>query len=381
MLEPRDLELTLRQKERLERLWKRYAREALPSELPSIIADRLEVDLGARFGPLDLPNPFIVAAGEMSQDLSQIEKAAQAGWGAVVLRSVAAEDASGACPLQAERAKPDASGAPTEYESSDRRRVRPVVRWHGRLDARSLEEYAAFAAASVQMLGSSRTQLIGSFTGPMPRPGEPLDPAWGHTSQRLARTGLRVLEIPFPGDFGSTSAEEAAGLALAFVQSAEGLLRESEAALWCKAHTSSMILAACACATASVAVRPEGLTVANRAVFRQLVPRSETRAAIASDLATASCLGLSERFSASGGVYTGLHALDYILSGASTVQVYSFIAGKVSEPPKRSFNKFEQVFYKLLLDPSDGLVAGLLHLKNTRGIDSVRQAVGADRKA
>ncbi len=369
--------MTLRQKERLERLWKRYAREALPLDLPEIVAERLDVDLVTSFGPLKLRNPFVVGAGEMTQEISQIEKAAQAGWGAVILRTVAAEDSSGMSSLEDQRAKLETSGTPSTYEPSDKRRNRPVVRWHGRLDARRLDEYIAFVRSCAEAVRASQTQVIGSFLGQIPREGETLREEWTHTATQLHEAGSDVLEIPLPADFDTTSAEEAAARASAFLSAIGSLIDESKAALWPKLQTSSMVLMACASAIKSASRVPAGLTVAHRSAMRVDTLRKQSRATVVSDIGLLRKALPEMQLSASGGVYTGLHALDYILSGASTVQIYSLVAGRVSEPPKRSFNKFEQVLYKLLLDPSDGLVAGLLHLKNTRGISGVRQAVGA----
>jgi hypothetical protein len=290
LLQPRDLDLTLRQKERLERLWKRYNRDPLPTDLRPVIKEMFELDITADHGPLELPNPFIVASGEMSQDIGQITKAAEAGWGAVVLRTLAAEDANGNCSLAHLRAKPNAPGTPSHYAPGDKHKERPIVKWYGKVDPRPLSEYLEFAKAAVDI--AAPMVVIGSIAAGS-------DDEWLHTSSLLRSTGIVFLEnLP-------------------------------------------------------TADSPWNLDQMGDKEKESVIPKLP-----------------------SGGIYTGFDALNYIVSGASAVQVYSFLAGKVKTPPKRSFNKFEQVLYTLILEPTEGLIAGLLHLKNTQGIDSVREAVG-----
>lgn len=277
MIFPRKPELTTRQQERLERLHKRFQKESLPPDLGDIISERLSVDLHTSVGGVLIENPFVVASGDVSRTVQQVEKAVFAGWGAVVLKSAAAEDERKNCTF-ADRRKPPVP-VRSDYLSGDTHREYPRVRWDGSLDERALYEYLLFA----RQLQSLPAPIIPSFAfGSWPE----LD----YTTQALASAGFITCE--------------AADLPDVYEE-----------------------------------LEQLPITVLKKSTLQ--------------------------------GISTGKDALMHLIDGSTTAPVYSLLAGKVHRVAKQSMNKFEQVLYKLLLDPKDGLVAWLVHVKNIQGVSRV----------
>ncbi len=335
---PRELNLTLRQRERLERLWRRFAREPLPPDLPGIISEQFGVDLGGQYGARSLANPFMVASGDLTVCSDQVEKAFEAGWGGVVLKTAAVEDASGRCDLGHLRrsARPPIS----RYAPGDSLRARPVLRWDGRLFPGAIAEYAQVVREAANLADDFGAAVAASLAGPMPTgEDDPCLDAWRHTAALLRACGINAIEITFEP------------------------LEKTGGAL----PPDGMRHVLAAMGGAEVVARPPGGALSGLTCAAGVTAHGP-------DVAVASAAGFA--VSTVGGVYTGLRALEHILAGALSVQVYSFLAGKVLRPVKRSLSKHEQVLYKLMLDPADGLVAGMLHLLNSAGVSSVREAAG-----
>lgn len=353
---PRRLTLTLRQQERLERLHRRYQREPLPQDLPVIVQERLDIALSSRYGHLTLANPFLVAPGPASDDVRKVEKAAECGWGGIVLPTVAAEEGDGRCNLAGLRVEVERQGPSSAYRRDDARRARPALTWNGKLDHRTLDEFAVFVRGASEALAECRTCLIGSFEAGADCAGES-----HHTAAVLSASGAEAVEMllrasPTASQMECANAAEGVGFRLA-----PGL-RGSDGRL-----SASLIPKFAASSVITIDLRT-GLRLAESPFA------GEHFAVVESLWRAGGCV------SAAGGVYSGREALEHILNGAASVQVCSFLAGKVRAPLKRSLNKYEQVLHALLLDPADGLVAALLHLKNVHGIRSVAEAVGLAHK-
>lgn len=243
-----------------------------------------------------------------------------------------------------------------------------MVHTNALLDERGLEEYCAFASAAAEAASECGAVAMASL---LCRTAE----EWSHTSGRLAGTGLAAAEAAFlPVMEQETPSEELPGLyAVAARETGPNIplwprllsLRDDRE-LWMQCARSSMD--AGAAGVIAGAAFPAGEHRASHSgedLRRLYVERVSLLEGV--------------QVSARGGVYCGLHALEYILAGASTVQVYSFLAGKVRVVYKQSMNKFEQVLLKLLLDPADGLAVGLCHLRNRFGTGRVEELVGLGR--
>ena len=64
-----------------------------------------------------------------------------------------------------------------------------------------------------------------------------------------------------------------------------------------------------------------------------------------------------------------------MLQGHPVIPVFSLLVGKVRRPPKISFNRYEQVLYRLLFHPEDGFLAAMVDFSNREELNSVQQIV------
>ncbi|MEJ5298810.1 MAG: hypothetical protein WHZ52_12330 [Armatimonadota bacterium] len=350
-------DLTIRQRERLERLHRRFGREPLPPDLPGILKEQLGIDLSSRLGALELSHPFVVAPGEWTGRLERVEAAVEAGWAAVVLRTAAAWGPDGGASLAHLRSRQEA-GVRNLYHPTDVRRERPGLVWDRRLDSRGAEEYLEFVRAASSSAGG-RTAIVASLASAPDRAGEEL----AHAGRQLLAAGADAMEALWnPGDEGQKCHTLGGDhrWALRVICADVRDLRETERA------TAQEALQAVPALTLDFGTPSRG------------GPRSFRPGDLAGFLQEWNLEGRA--VAAAGGVYSGRDALAYILAGASAVQVYSYIAGRVRPVLKQSRNKFEQVLYRLLLDPRDGLAAGMAALKNRFGISRLADAAGLEHK-
>src|SRR5690348_15162485 len=71
-------------------------RNGLPDSLESYIRDQYQIDLTSEYGNHPIKNPFGKGSGQLSLNTSQVRRDCEEGLGFVVLKSIIAEDASGA---------------------------------------------------------------------------------------------------------------------------------------------------------------------------------------------------------------------------------------------------------------------------------------------
>jgi len=71
-------------------------RAGLPDSLEAYVRDIYKIDLSSEYGDHTIKNPFGKASGQLSLNISQVRRDCEDGLGFVVLKSIIAEDASGA---------------------------------------------------------------------------------------------------------------------------------------------------------------------------------------------------------------------------------------------------------------------------------------------
>ncbi|MGH7546682.1 MAG: hypothetical protein ACREMM_00740, partial [Gemmatimonadales bacterium] len=82
-------------RERLERDFERF-RQALPRDFPDYVREAYRIDLTARYLGVRVPHPIGKGAGHLSLNPGQLEDDAAAGLAFVLLKTVVAQDETGA---------------------------------------------------------------------------------------------------------------------------------------------------------------------------------------------------------------------------------------------------------------------------------------------
>jgi len=88
-------EIDAAQRSALRRDYARF-QNGLPDSLESYVKEQYQIDLGSEYGNHPVKNPFGKGSGQLSLNTSQVRRDCEDGLGFVVLKSIIAEDASGA---------------------------------------------------------------------------------------------------------------------------------------------------------------------------------------------------------------------------------------------------------------------------------------------
>ncbi|MCX7705173.1 MAG: hypothetical protein N2115_02805 [bacterium] len=349
---------------KLEELSHYFLHYDIPENFSQIVRDELNLDIHARYGPLKLKNPVLVAPGQMTVSLKQIQMIKQAGFSGCVLKSVVAEDDKGNCSMIKLRKRP--TRVETVYDDYDENGEFPIIHWDGGLDTRNLEEYLEFASQAIR-LNSLDFPIIASLLGHLPSYGEDfIEDEWIYTTKRLYDAGYRIFEIDF----------------CPFLKEHDELMNQKTILMWYKSIPGIMkrvfrdifvfpkilnldygVEFQLKMVEASIEGSADGVVIANRVYKKEFGCAhggKELKQRNLIQIKNAHQCFPDVEISGTGGIYRGTHIIEYLDAGAKNVQVLSFLMGKVKRPFEKKGNKFQQVFFKLMLDANDGYLACLL---------------------
>ena len=359
----------------LARDFARFARE-LPRDFATYVRETYRINLSARYLGFDLPHPIGKGSGQLSLNESQLEADRAAGLAFVVLKTVIAQDESGAQTMAAWAIHE------TKMEVEQRASASGLdgwtVTWKGRGWDRSFEDYLALVRTAADLTRDGGLIAVPSVKFHLPRIDEPFREAeYRYTTRALAKA-WGAIPLPLEKDFsptlsGDALADDRAQIlrwlrdvpvqirAAAPVRLAVKLMN----ARFDDAFQLEMLAAANAADTLVVFNR---LFDADRGVAyggwdlsdRNLRVLDRLRA-LASPLGTAR--PLDRLLCGTGNIHTGRLILDYARRGCSAVQLHTFFQLPLTEYPATAGSRTQRVLHKLVFDPDDGLVAGMLDLE------------------
>ena len=155
--------------------YERFAR-GLPRPLEDYILDTYGISLASEYAGLPIKNPFGKASGQLSLNAKQVERDAEAGLGFVVLKTVIAQDETGAQSMKA-WAIP-ATKMTVEEIIGKRQPVRGergwTVTWKGRGWSESFEAYLELFDQAIEIGSHTNLLVVPSVKYHLPKPGEML---------------------------------------------------------------------------------------------------------------------------------------------------------------------------------------------------------------
>jgi hypothetical protein len=363
---------------RLERDFERFKRE-LPGDLAHYIRSAYRIDLSARYLGFTLPHPIGKASGQLSLNLEQLETDRAAGLAYVVLKTMIAEDAEGTQSMAAWAVHE--SRMKVERRRSASHREGWTVTWKGRGWDRSFEEYLSLVRAAADLTRSREIIAVPSVKYHLPtltesfRSGE-----YTHTTQKLI-SAWGDGELPLEKDFSPTLA----GHELS--EEREQILR------WLKEVPKEI-------RTAALPGRVKLALKLMNARFDDEFQREMLEAALSADwLVVFNRLwdadqgvaygghDLSDRnlrvlqaarreqlplppLAGTGNVSSGRTILEYARLGCESVQLHTYFQLPLSEYPATEGSRPQRALHALLFHPSDGLIAGMLDLKEAGILES-----------
>jgi hypothetical protein len=355
---------------RLEDDFDRFGTE-LPRDFPTHVRTAYRIHLGARYLGEMLPHPIGKGSGQLSLNAGQLEDDAAQGLAFAVLKTVIAEDASGAQAMAAWAIHE------TKMKVEERRardgRLGWTVTWKGRGWDRSLEEYLALVRTARDLARAGRLLAVPSVKYHLPRLGEAFrDAEYRHTTTRLAEAWGEA-PLLLEKDFSPTLAGDALAADRAQVlrwvaevparirAAAPGPIRLALKLMNARFDEAFQVEMMRASRNADMLVWCNRLFDEHRGVAYGGWDLSDRNLATL-DLARAEGV---ERppICGTGNIGSGRMILEYARRGAESVALHTFFQLPLSAYPATHGSRTARALHALVFHPRDGLIAGLLDLE------------------
>ena len=362
----------------LERDFDRFKRE-LPRDFAAHVRETYRIDLTARYLGELVPHPIGKGSGQLSLNPGQLEDDAAAGLAFAVLKTVIAEDESGA----------QAMAAWAIHETRMKVERRPTgagregwtVTWKGRGWDRSFGDYLALVRAGRDLTRAGRLVVVPSVKYHLPRLGEPFREAeYRHTTARLAEAwveGPLLVEKDFsPTLAGDALADDRAQI----LRWLEEVPRQIRAASPIPVRIAVKLMNA----RFDDAFQVEMMNVSAGAdalvCFNRLFDAARGVAYGGWDLSDRNLRVLETQLTphanagipaltGTGNISSGRMILKYARRGCESVQLHTFFQLPLSEYAATHGTRSQRALHALVFHPQDGLIAGMLELEARRELE------------
>jgi hypothetical protein len=368
-------------------------RGELPADLRRFCLERYDVDISGEYAGVALSNPFGKASGQLSLNVRQVRRDAEAGLGFCVLKTVIAEDARGERTM-GEWAIPE-TRMRVERTTGEDGTPGWTVTWKGRGWYESFESYCRFFGEALDAAGSGM-MVAASVKCHLPGPGEgafrreeyrhtigSLQEVW-----RSRRSDPMAVEKDFSPTLAGDDRSREQEQILVWLREVPALLREAAEPPGLQLGVKLMntrfgtaFQVEMFRTLMSSSSPPDFVTYANR--LFDPAREFEGKVGVAyggPDLSRRNLEALREiamaardaqsplpPISATGDILTGKMAAEYALLGATSCQMHTLFQLPDTEFGATTRNKSAAVLHHLLLHPRSGLVAWLLHLGIEKG--------------
>jgi hypothetical protein len=371
-------------------------RFGLPDSLEAYVLEHYKIDLGSNYGKHAIKNPFGKGSGQLSLNSSQVRRDCEEGLGFVVLKSIIAEDASGAQSM-------------SEWAIEETRMVVEritgrdgtegwTVSWKGRGWYDTFEKYLDFFGDALSIAAPTSLLVVPSCKYHLPSAAEV---EWKvgeyeYTTKRLMEVWnchYPTVPMPIEKDFSPTLAGSdraaQAEMIIEWLTRVTSLIRRAAApwsidiglkvfnAILDDGFQLEMLRAVNERCFGDDA--PDFLVYANR-LFDSNREFDGVRGIAyggpdlsARNLGVLSHMRLLEHqgaipvcklpISATGNIVSGRIAAEYLLCGASSFQMHTYFQLPSGEYSMQTGGKTARALLELCFHPDEGLLAWLLHLR------------------
>jgi hypothetical protein len=379
----------------LVRDYERFGR-GLPGDLENHVRQQYQIDLSSEYGDHTIKNPFGKASGQLSLNLSQVRRDCEDQLGFVVLKSIIAEDASGAQSMS-EWAIEETRMVVERIAGKDKSKGW-TVSWKGRGWYDTFAKYLEFFDEALSVARAASVLVVPSCKYHLPSAAET---GWKigeyeYTTRRLIEVWQRhhsdtpmVIEKDFSPTLAGSDRAAQAEIIIEWLTHVTSLMRQGAAparvkiglkvfnAILDDAFQLEMLRAINEkCSADGV---PDFLVYANR-LFDPDREFDGVRGIAyggpdlsARNLNVLAQLRLLERqgaipicklpISATGNIVSGRIAAEYLLRGASSFQIHTFFQLPSGEYTMKIGGKSARALLELYFHPEEGLLAWLLHLR------------------
>ena len=363
---------------KLERDFDRFKRE-LPRDFPAHVRETYAIDLTARYLGAVVPHPIGKGSGQLSLNPGQLEDDAAAGLAFSVLKTVIAEDETGARAMAAwaiheTKMKVERRAAGTGKGTG---REGWTVTWKGRGWDRPFGDYLALVRAGRDLTRAGRLLVVPSVKYHLPRLTEPFrEGEYRYATTQLA-DAWREPPLLVEKDFSPTLAGDALADDRAQILR---WLREVPGRIRAASRIPVRVAVKLMNARFEDAFQVEMMNASTAAdalvCFNRLFDAARGVAYGGWDLSDRNLRVLETQLTpgitalvGTGNICSGRMILAYARRGCESVQVHTFFQLPLSEYPATHGSRLQRALHALVFHPRDGLIAGMLELEARRELE------------
>jgi len=375
-------------------------RAGLPEDLEDYVRQQYQLDLSSEYGGHFIKNPFGKASGQLSLNLSQVRRDCEEQLGFIVLKSIIAEDSSGAQSMS-EWAIEETRMVVERIVGQDKTQGW-TVSWKGRGWYDTFAKYLEFFDEALSLARPASVLVVPSCKYHLPSAAEHLWKVgeYEYTTRCLIDVWQKhhsdapmLIEKDFSPTLAGSDRAAQAEMIIEWLTRVTSLIRRGAApatvriglkvfnAILDDAFQLEMLRAINEkCSGDAV---PDFLVYANR-LFDPDREFDGVRGIAfggpdlsARNLSVLAQLRLLERqglipacrlpISATGNIVSGRIATEYLLRGASSFQIHTFFQLPSGEYSMKTGGKTARALLELYFHPEEGLLAWLLHLRRLLG--------------
>ena len=375
-------------------------RAGLPEDLEDYVRQQYQLDLSSEYGGHFIKNPFGKASGQLSLNLSQVRRDCEEQLGFIVLKSIIAEDTSGAQSMS-EWAIEETRMVVERIVGQDKTQGW-TVSWKGRGWYDTFAKYLEFFDEALSLARPASVLVVPSCKYHLPSAAEHLWKVgeYEYTTRCLIDVWQKhhsdapmLIEKDFSPTLAGSDRAAQAEMIIEWLTRVTSLIRRGAApatvriglkvfnAILDDAFQLEMLRAINEkCSGDAV---PDFLVYANR-LFDPDREFDGVRGIAfggpdlsARNLSVLAQLRLLERqglipacrlpISATGNIVSGRIATEYLLRGASSFQIHTFFQLPSGEYSMKTGGKTARALLELYFHPEEGLLAWLLHLRRLLG--------------
>ena len=367
--------------DQLERDFERFKRE-VPRDFAAHVREAYRIDLTARYLGETLPHPIGKGSGQLSLNAGQLEDDARGGLAFVVLKTVIAEDETGAQTMAAWAIHESRMKVETHRAADGREGW--TVTWKGRGWDRSLADYLALVRTGRDLTRAGRLLVVPSVKYHLPRLDEPFrDAEYRHTTAALAAAwGERESPLLLEKDFSPTLAGDTLSDDRAQILRWLGEVpRRIRAASPMPVKVAVKLMNARFDEAFQVEMMQASRAADALVCFNRLFDPAQGVAYGGWDLSDRNLrvldlyrpLPSSTVFSrplvGTGNICSGRMLLEYAKRGCESVQLHTFFQLPLSEYAATHGTRSQRALHALVFDPRQGVIAGMLELEARGAVD------------
>jgi dihydroorotate dehydrogenase len=390
--------------QRIRTDFERFVDQGLPENLDHYLFESYGLDLTASYAGMAIRNPWGKASGQLSLNRKQIEEAAEARLGLVVLKTVIAQDAQGRQSMSAWAIK-ESQMVPEPITSPVTGTQGWTITWKGRGWWQSFAEYLELVRTGAEIARENHLLVVPSVKYHLPAAGEATwrEEEYRETTRALLaayQSSAGPVMMPLEKDFsptlaGSDRASQRA-IVVEWLRRVPGLIRSATTdagrvrvglKLFNSLDDDDFQLEMLT--EVHGEIQPDHLVYANRLFDPDRVfegkrgvayggpDLSDRNLRLLSALRRAQAHGEIPRppleISATGDISSGRIAVEYALRGSTSFQIHTLFQLPAAEYPMRVGSKVQKALHHLYFDPQDGFIVWLLHA--ARRLDLARDGV------